>query len=128
MSKPPPLPAEMLARVLRIAGIDGYTLIFIAGGFGFISGSSRDVLGALTGLLATGAGFIELHGRKRLRAGDCAGISWLVQSQLALLAVILFYIAYQLHNFDVQPLLATVDHALAIAQQSLDVDVTSLAG
>jgi len=127
MQKPPPLPSEVLARVLRTSGIDGFSLVFIAGGFGLISSAFADGLGALVGGLAAGAGMIELRGRQKLRAGDVRGITWLVRSQLILLAVILFYVAYQLRNFDPLPLLANIEASLASAQRSLGLEVTSLA-
>ncbi len=127
MSKPPPLPAEVLARVLRISGIDGYTLVFIAGGFGLISASCRDWLGAATGALAAGAGLIELHGRRRLRAGDSGGVGWLVRSQWVLLTVILAYVAYQLRYFDAPELLTAVEKNLATFQRRLGIEPTSIA-
>ncbi len=127
MSKPPPLPSEVLARVLRVSGIDGYTLVFIAGGFGLISASCGDGLGALTGGLAAGAGLLELQGRRRLRAGDSGGVSWLVRSQLMLLTVILLYIVYQLRTFDAQSLLDSLEKTLATAQRSLGLEPTPLA-
>jgi len=127
MSKPPPLPAEVLARVLRVSGIDGFTLVFIAGGFGLISASYSDLLGAATGALAAGAGLIELHGRRRLRAGDCGGVGWLVRSQLVLLTVILLYIVYQLRTFDAQSLITSVEKLLATAQHTFGLEPTSLA-
>ena len=127
MQKPPPLPAEVLAKVLRVAGIDGFTLVFIAGGFGLVSAFATDWLGAGVGGLAAGAGLIELHGRRRLKAGDLGGVTSLVRSQLILLAIILLYVAYQLYGFDPQPLLIKVEEALASTQRSLGLEVVSLA-
>jgi hypothetical protein len=127
MPKPPPLPAEVLARVLRISGIDGFTLVFIAGGFGLVSASYSDWLGALVGGLAAGAGLIELHGRRRLRASDVCGVNWLVRSQFVLLTIILLYVAYQLYHFDPQPLLVKMEDSLASAQRSLGLEVISMA-
>ena len=127
MLKPPPLPSEVIARVVRISGIDGFTLVFIAGGFGLISASAGDWLGALVGGLAAGAGLIELHGRRRLKKGDLTGVKWLVRSQLVLLTIILLYVAYQLHGFDVQPLLVRVETSLASVQRSSGMEVISLA-
>jgi hypothetical protein len=127
MQKPPPLPAEVLARVLRISGIDGFTLVFIAGGFGLISVAVSDWVGALVGGLAAGAGLVELRGRQKLRVGEVLGVHWLVRSQLILLTVILCYVAYQLRNFDPQALLAKLEESLASAQRSFGLEVTSLA-
>jgi hypothetical protein len=127
MQKPPPLPAEVVARVLRVSGIDGYTLVFIAGGFGLVSVAFSDWIGALVGGLAAYAGLIELRGRKKIRAGDVGGVHWLVRSQLVLLTVILCYVAYQLRNFDPQALLARIEESLASTQRSLGMEATSLA-
>jgi len=127
MQKPPPLPAETLAKVLRISGLDGFTLTFIAAGFGLISVFYEDWLGAWVGGLAAGAGWLELHGRGRLQAGDARGMRWLVRSQLVLLTIILLYVAYQLHRFDPEPLLAKVEESLASAQRSVGLEVTPLA-
>jgi hypothetical protein len=127
MQKPPPLPAEVLARVLRTSAIDGFTLVFIAGGFGLVSFAFADWVGAWVGGLAAGAGLVELRGRQKLRAGDVLGVHWLVRSQLILLTVILCYVAYQLRNFDPQALLAKLEESLASAQRSFGLEVTSLA-
>jgi hypothetical protein len=126
MQKPPPLPAEVLAKVLRISGIDGFTLVFIAGGFGLISAAYADGLGALVGGLAAGAGLIELHGRRRLKAGDGRGVNGLVRSQLVLLATILFYVAFQLYRFDPQSMLAVMDAAEAMVQRWFGLEVVPL--
>ena len=127
MQKPPPLPAETLAKVVRISALDGFSLTFIASGFGLVSVFYADWLGAAVGGLAAGAGWLELHGRRRLRAGDAGGVRWLVRSQLVLLVIILLYVAYQLHSFNPEPLLAKVEEALSSAQRSLGLEVTPLA-
>ena len=127
MQKPPPLPAEVLAKVLRISGIEGFTLVFIAGGFGLISAACSDGLGALVGGLAAGAGLIELHGRRQLKAGDGRGVNGLVRSQLVLLAIVLFYVAFQLYRFDPQSMLAKLEASLATTQRSLGLEVVPLA-
>jgi hypothetical protein len=126
MQKPPPLPAEVLARALRISGIDGFTLVFIAGGFGLVSFACSDWVGALVGGLAAGAGLVELRGRQKLRAGDVRGVNWLVRSQLVLLATILLYLAYQLHSFDPQPVLAKIEPVVVQLLRALGFEVTSL--
>ncbi len=117
MSKPPPLPAQVLTRVLRLSGFDAYALIYIAGGFALISAIGRDGVGALVGGLAVGAGLIELHGRRRLRASDISGVNWLVRSQVLLLANILSYVAYQIYHYDPQPMLALIEESFATAQR-----------
>jgi hypothetical protein len=127
MSKPPPLPTEVIARVSHVAAIDGFSLVFIAGGFGLVSALSRDWLGAVVGGLAVGAGLIELNGRRRLRAGDVRGINWLVRSQLVLLTVILLYVAYQYNFFDPQSLLVSMEATRIWVQRTFDLEIPALA-
>lgn len=97
---PPPLPAEVLARVLRLATVDGRVLLIVAGIFAVLSALGGDRLGAVVGCLAAGAGAVELHGVGRLRLGDAGGMTWLVRSQLALLAVVFLYVMARLMSFD----------------------------
>lgn len=129
MSKPPPLPTEVLTRVVRIAGIDGWVLVVLAGGFGVLSAFGSDWLGTIVGGLAAGAGLVELHGRKRLKQGDVAGIHWLVRSQLLLLTIILGYVVYQYFRYNPQTILemlAKFDRELADAMQTQGMDPVSL--
>lgn len=127
MSKPPPLPAAVLARVMRISAIDGRVLVFLAGGFGLISLLMRDWTGALVGGLAAGAGMIELHGRRRLRADDILGVNWLVRSQAILLTVILSYVAYRYFTYDPLPSLQQMEQLFASAQRAQGLEPTPLA-
>jgi hypothetical protein len=99
--KPPLLPSEILRRVLRVARIDGLSVLIIAGFFALISASSKDVSGALVGLLVAAAGAIELHGVSLLRSHRPSGMRWLVSSQLYLVATILIYVAFRLARPDV---------------------------
>jgi len=127
MPKPPLLPAEVLARVLRIANIDGSVLVFLAGGFAVISAYCADWVGALVGGLAASAGFIELRGRRKLKAGDHEGVRWLVRSQFFLLVVILSYVAYQFRCFDPRPLLELTERQFAAAQRASGMEPITLA-
>lgn len=99
-AKPPPLPSEVYARVVRLATVDGRTLLILGAVFGAFSALGRDAVGAVAGCLAAGAAMIELHGVGRLRIGDADAIKWLVRSQLALLGVILLYAAGRMATFD----------------------------
>jgi hypothetical protein len=98
--KPPILPAETLKRVMRIARFDGLSLLIVAGGFALLSAASRDVSGAVIGLLIAGAGAIELHGVGLLKVGH-NGMKWLVSSQLYLMATILAYAGFRIMRPDV---------------------------
>jgi hypothetical protein len=126
MSKPPPLPAAVLTRVLRITAIDGRVLVFLAGGFALISALAADWTGAIVGGLAAAAGVIELRGRRRLMANDITGVNWLVRSQILLLAIILIYVTYQLVSYNPQQMLDQFEHVLNETQRANGLEVTPL--
>jgi hypothetical protein len=109
MSKLPPfLPEETLNRVLRIARLDGMSVLVIAGVFALMSALAGDHLGAIVGLLVAGAGAVELHGATLLHHGEPRGMSWLVGSQLFLLATIVGYCALRLVHPAFEPLHAAI--------------------
>jgi hypothetical protein len=85
---------------MRIARFDGMSVLIVAGGFALLSAASRDVSGALIGVMIAGAGAIELHGVALLKAGR-DGMRWLVSSQLYLMGVILAYCGFRLLRPDV---------------------------
>jgi hypothetical protein len=97
---PPPLPADVLARVIRVAATDGRLLLIIAGVFAFFSASIREAPGAIAGVLAAGAGALEMHGANRLRAADPGGLRWMIASQFGLLVVVIIYAAVRLTHLD----------------------------
>lgn len=98
--QPPLLPAETLARLLRLAKLDGTSILVISGAFALVSAAMGDRLGALVALMVAAAGAIELHGAGLIRAGDVRGLRWLLASQLYLLTVILGYVAMRLLTYD----------------------------
>ena len=101
MPPPAPTPPEkILARVLLVSAIDGWSVITLAGFGVLLALALGDLSGAFTGLLIVTAGIIELTGRRRLLRGDAGGMKRLVQAQLFLLAVILVYCATRLGGFD----------------------------
>lgn len=71
-------------------------LLIIATVFAMLAAIAHDAPGAAAGVLAAGAGAMELHGANRLNNGDANGMRWLVGSQLGLLAVVFGYIAARL--------------------------------
>jgi len=99
-SSPPPLPAEVLARVVRLASVDGRMLMILGGLFAALSAFSGDAVGATAGVLATAAAIVELHGVGRLKIGDPEAIRWLIRSQLILLAIIILYTSARIATFD----------------------------
>ncbi|HEY9155275.1 MAG TPA: hypothetical protein VIM69_09100, partial [Opitutaceae bacterium] len=62
LSTPPPLPSEILSRVIRIAGLDGRIVLWSSGIFALLSAAAHSALGAIIGLAAAGTGAIEVHG------------------------------------------------------------------
>lgn len=122
--KPPPLPEEILRRVLRVATFDGTCVLVIAGAGALLSASWKDGAGALVGLLVAGAASLELHGTGLLRSGDERGMRWLVSSQLCIMASILGYVGYRVSNPDIAALrkLVTPEMAEQIQQAGLSVD------
>lgn len=103
MTAPPPLPAQVLSRVTRIARFDGWSLVVVAGGFALVSVQQRDLTGALIGALIASAGALELFGLHLLARRRLAGLSLLVGSQLYLLVALLSYCSYRLLHVDLTP-------------------------
>ncbi len=96
MSVAPPLPhdnAKVLTRVLRLAGLEGKSVIFLAGCSVLLAAMGRDWPVLFVSGVAAWAGMITLEGTKRLGTGDArGGMDRLVRGELALLAAILGYV------------------------------------
>lgn len=103
-STPPPLPREILARTIRLSSADGRLVLWLSGLGAFFAAAGHDVIGAVAGCAAAGAGAIELHGSTLLRQEEPRGVDWLIRGQLLLLAIILIYAAACLTHFDVETL------------------------
>jgi hypothetical protein len=103
MQQPPLLPEETLARVLRLARFDGMGALVLGGMFALVAAAARDFPFATIGLLASGAGALELHGAALLRQGEPRGMRWLVASQPFLWFVILTYCALRLWLVEIPP-------------------------
>lgn len=91
MKAPPPLPEAVVARVIRLARLDGRGVVLVATISTLLTAVLRDYVGCVVGLLVTGAGLIEVHGATLLRQQDARGMKWLISSQLLLLVTILAY-------------------------------------
>src|SRR5688500_10289645 len=91
MQQPPLLPAETLARVVRLARFDGTGALLLGSFFAIATALVRDIPFTAIGLLAAGAGAVELHGIALLRERQARGMSWIIASQPLLLIVILGY-------------------------------------
>lgn len=103
MPSPAPVPPQkILARVLTVSAVDGWSIIAIAGLGTLLTLAFGDASGAFTGLLIVAAGCLELSGRRRLLRRDPGGMKRLVRAQLFLLAVILLYCVTRLTGFDAE--------------------------
>lgn len=98
--KPPPLPAETLRRVIKIARLDSISVIVVAGLSALLAAAMGDLVSAIIALLVVAAGCSEWHGAKLLRHNDIRGLDWLVRSQLYLLSVILIYAMTRMASYD----------------------------
>jgi hypothetical protein len=115
MQQPPLLPEETLARVLRLARFDGMGAMVLGGMFALIAAAVGDIPFAVIGLLASGAGAVELHGAALLRQGAPRGMTWLVASQPLLWLVILSYCAVRLWLVEVPPVPESFQNVLALS-------------
>ena len=112
--KPPPLPAEILRRVVRVSMIDGVSVLFVAGACALVSAATRDAFAAFIGLLVAGAGALEMSGANKLRAGDPRGMRLLFLSHFQIGASMMVYVAVRLLFLD----LASVHKMLTEAQRA----------
>jgi hypothetical protein len=92
----PPKPADPVRRVIRIALFDGWSVAIVAGLGGLLAAAMGDFIGAAIGVMAAGAGLVELHGVTLLRRSEPSGLKWLVGSQFLLMGSLLAYCAFQL--------------------------------
>ncbi len=123
MPQPPLLPEETLPRVLRVARFDGTGALVLGGLFAVLAATAGDRPFAVIGLLAAGAGAVELHGASLLREGEPRGMSWLVASQPLLLVVILVYCALRLWFVELPPVPESFQNVFAQSAQQWDMTV-----
>ena len=121
-AKPPPPPAQILARVTRTAVFNG-RLQFGAGvAMALVNALNQVGSGAILGCLISGAGALQLHGRTQLHAGDYLGHRWLIRSQLLLLGAVFIFCAVQMGRFDpalVEQIEFTAKQTAALEQANL---------
>lgn len=124
MQQPPLLPEETLIRVLRIARFDGLGALILGTLFALMAAAAQEGPFAVIGLLAAGAGAIELHGVSLLREGEIRGMRWLIASQPLLLLIIWSYGVLRLVHFEMPPLTDGLSHlaGLSAEQWGMSVD------
>lgn len=96
-----PTPQEQARqRILTISRLNGWCVAVVAALGSLIALVLGDLLGTVLGLLAVASGWMELRGNHKLRQRNAGGMSWLVRSQLFLLAVILAYCGSRLGSYN----------------------------
>lgn len=123
MKQPPLLPEETLSRVVRIARFDGMGVLVLGSLFAVLSAAARDVPFAVIGLLAAGAGAVELHGVGLLHQAEPRGMRWLIASQPLLLFVILCYCALRLTYMEMPVLTDNWRAMMAVSAHNLGLTV-----
>ncbi|MBL9201836.1 MAG: hypothetical protein JNL39_15100, partial [Opitutaceae bacterium] len=121
--RPPLLPAEVLARVVRVARFDGLSVLVLAGTFALLKAIDQQAAFAVIGLAAAGAGALELHGVNQLGHADTRGVRWLLASQPILLAAVLAYCALRLKSPDVPPIPEALRSLVAFSAGQLGLSV-----
>lgn len=120
--KPPARPEEVLRRVLKVSGFDGWNIVVLAGLGLLISLAGGDFNGAYAGVLILGAGVMELSGRRLLRQGDADGVRRMAKAQIFVLGVMVVYCVVRLVSFDAQFALGnlTPDMKALLGEAGLD--------
>lgn len=95
-SQPPPLPTDVLQRVVTIARLDGLSVVGIATLGVIVAAAMGDRTGTLIGAGVAAAGCVELAGVRALRQSRAGGVNALVASQLMLLLLIWSYVGLRL--------------------------------
>lgn len=101
-AKPPPIPEIALARVTKVAKIDGTLIMLFAGAGAFMAAMAGEYVATAAALLAAGTGAMEIHGSHQLDRDDAGGVIWAMRAQLLLLLVIFSYAVYQMTHFDAE--------------------------
>jgi len=103
----PELDQRRLARVMKIARLDAWSLLALAapaGGFALVS---RDAPASLTAVGVVLCGLCELHGHACLRRRQTAGMRWLIAAQLSCLFFLIVYAGFVARA-------ATAEHLLSL--------------
>lgn len=99
-------PAEILRRILRISGVNGWSVTIAAGLGTLFSLVFTDLIAIITGAVVAFGGITELQGRMALLRGEARGMRQLCLAQLIVLMMLWVYAITQLLTFDAAALLA----------------------
>jgi hypothetical protein len=98
--EPPPLPGKTMAQVTAFARGNSLSVVLVAGlSLAYAAAQGQWALAGWAAL-ALLAGLLEWFGQRRLRARDFGGLTAMVASQVALLAVIWVYAWFRWRHFD----------------------------
>ena len=86
-------------RVIKVSGLNGWSILVVAGLFAVISLLMGDGLGAMVGVAVLVSPIMELKGRSLFKEGRPGSRQWYLRSQLWLLSVIFIYSISQLLGF-----------------------------
>ena len=117
---------KTLRRVLWISALDGWSIALFAGLCTLISLFSFEWIGVTVGALVTGAGVIELRGRRKLLRGDDRGLALLIRAQLLILGVIWLYSMENLLAFDETAMMASLTSEMRSALSQAGVAIEDL--
>lgn len=123
MQQPPLLPEQILARTLRVAAIDGGSVLLVASLFAILAAAGGQAAIASFGLAGAAAGAIELHGASLLRHGYQRGMRFLIGSQPLLLLTILGYCAWRLQHVEIPPIPEWARDSLQLSADQLQLSV-----
>lgn len=99
-------PEQIVNRILRLAGINGWCVTVAAGLGALVSFIMTDLIAGLTGAIVMVGGITELRGRRAILRGDATGMRRLFVAQLIVLAMVWSYAVTQLLTFDAAALIA----------------------
>lgn len=99
--QPPLLPLETLRRVIRVARVNGTSVLVIASLVALASAAGQDRFDTFVGLAIAASGAFEVHGTVLLGGGARRGLRWLILSQFLLLFIMLGYVWYRMAHVDV---------------------------
>lgn len=92
-------PDKIRQRIIKISGLNGWSILIVAGLFAVISLLMGDGLGVFVGVAVLISPVMELKGRSLLKQGSPGARQWFSRSQLWLLSVIIIYCVWQLLGF-----------------------------
>jgi hypothetical protein len=124
--KPPPMPEEVLRRVLVLARVNGLSVIVLAALGAVVSLLLGDLVGAVVGLLVGYGGWLEVSGGRRVAAGDIGGMRRLIQAQWFVLGPILVYCASRLASFDGEVAMSALSSEMRAELMSAGVDLSAV--